>query len=239
MTVEKNTTLKDRIYGQILAKILAGELPPGSELDERSLTVELEVSRTPFREAIGSLAKDGLVEIAPYRGFSVRNFSLKEVVDLYALRRTLEAFAIRLATENISNAHIARFEEILGAAVSALRQRDMAAYGHWDGQFHGLIAELSDNAALIDALARISLQIQLCRVIANQSDDFVERAARERDEILDALRRRDADRAAALMDTHIADVQATVVDSLRKRRDGANDVIAEGARVNRVPRHRK
>lgn len=216
----KHLTLKDRIYEELLARITSGQLAPGTPIDERALITDLSVSRTPFREAIGSLAKDGLVEIAPYRGFTVKSFSIKEVDDLYHLRRTLETFAIRLAIENISNSHIAELERILNSAVAALASHDLQAYGEWDKEFHGLIAELSGNAALVDTLARLSLQIQMCRVIANQSSDFAERAARERDDILAALRARDADRAAELMDAHIADVQSTVIAELSK---AAND----------------
>jgi len=223
----KHLTLKDRLYQELLARITSGQLPPGSPIDEKTLITDLSVSRTPFREAIGSLAKDGLVEIAPYRGFTVRRFSIKEVDDLYRLRRTLESFAVRLAVENISNAHISELEHILNGAVTALEANDLHAYAERDGEFHGLIAELSGNAALIDTLARLGLQIQMCRVIANQSRGFAKRAAQERDEILAALRARDADRAAALMDAHIADVQATVIAELGK---AANDVDARASR---------
>jgi DNA-binding GntR family transcriptional regulator len=223
MPVKSQLTLKDQIYDELLARIISGQLPPGSALDERTLIADLSVSRTPFRAAVGSLAKDGLVEIAPYRGFTVRRFSMKEVDDLYQLRRTLESFAIRTAVEHISNAHIAELERILNAAVAALATDDLDGYGRWDREFHGLIAELSGNGALIDMLARLSLQIQMCRVIANRSHDFAERAASERDEILAALRARDADRAARLMDAHIADVQATVIAELSR---AANDALA-------------
>jgi len=211
MNAPRHLTLRERIYEEIVRLIVSGELPSGGSIDEKSLTEKLQVSRTPFREAIGTLAKEGLIEIRPYRGFFVRSFSRKEIQDLYELRKTLECFAVELAVPQMSDRDIAQFERILDEAVAALRRRDMATYGVRDKEFHETIAERSGNAALIETLARLALQIQLCRTIANENSDLAERAARERDEILAAFKARDIPRAAALMRIHISDVQEAVL----------------------------
>jgi DNA-binding GntR family transcriptional regulator len=211
MNAPRHLTLRERIYEEIVRLIVSGELPSGGSIDEKSLTERLQVSRTPFREAIGTLAKEGLIEIRPYRGFFVRSFSRKEIEDLYELRKTLECFAVELAVPRMSDRDIAQFERILDEAVAALRRRDMATYGVRDKEFHETIAERSGNAALIETLARLALQIQLCRTIANENRDLAERAAQERDEILAAFKARDIPRAAALMRLHISDVQEAVL----------------------------
>ncbi|RXT54847.1 GntR family transcriptional regulator [Bosea sp. Tri-44] len=211
MNAPRHLTLRERIYEEIVRLIVSGDLPSGVSIDEKSLTEKLQVSRTPFREAIGTLAKEGLIEIRPYRGFFVRSFSRKEIEDLYELRKTLECFAVELAVPRMSDRDIAQFERILDEAVAALRRRDMATYGARDKEFHETIAEHSDNAALIETLARLALQIQLCRTIANENSDLAERAAQERDEILAAFKARDIPRAAALMRLHISDVQEAVL----------------------------
>lgn len=211
MNAPRHLTLRERIYEEIVRLIVSGELPSGVSIDEKFLTEKLQVSRTPFREAIGTLAKEGLIEIRPYRGFFVRSFSRKEIEDLYELRKTLECFAVELAVPRMSDRDIALFERILDEAVAALRRRDMATYGARDKEFHETIAERSGNAALIETLARLALQIQLCRTIANENRDFAERAAQERDEILAAFKARDIARAAALMRIHISDVQEAVL----------------------------
>lgn len=212
MNVSRHVTLRERIYGDIVRMIVSGELPSGSPLDEKALTEKLQVSRTPFREAIGTLAKEGLIEIRPYRGFYVRSFSRKETEDLYELRKTLECFAVQLAVPQMSNVHIEKFERLLDEAVAALHRGDMVTYGLRDCEFHETIAELSGNAALIETLSRLALQIQVGRTIANESKDFAERAATERDDILAAFRERNIARAMELMHTHISDVQRAVLD---------------------------
>ncbi len=78
-------TLRERIYEEVVRLIVSGELPSGEWLDEKQVIDRLRASRTPFREAIGTLAMGGLVEIKPYRGFYVRRFSRNETADLYEL----------------------------------------------------------------------------------------------------------------------------------------------------------
>jgi DNA-binding GntR family transcriptional regulator len=216
MNAPRHLTLRERIYEEIVRLIVAGDLPSGAPIDEKELTEKLQVSRTPFREAIGTLAKEGLIEIKPYRGFFVRSFTRKEIDDLYELRKTLECFAVELAVPRMSDRDIAGLEKVLDGAVEALRNRDMATYGIRDREFHETIAERSENAALIETLSRLALQIQICRTIANESQEFAERAAQERDDILKALRARDAAAASALMRAHISDVQSAVLARLPK-----------------------
>ena len=82
----RKRTLRERIYEEVVHLILSSELPSGGWVDEKQVTHKLRVSRTPFREAIEILAKGGLVEIKPYRGFYVRSFPHTETADLYELR---------------------------------------------------------------------------------------------------------------------------------------------------------
>jgi DNA-binding GntR family transcriptional regulator len=212
MNAIRHVTLRERIYEEIVRMIISGELPSGTPLDEKALTEKLQVSRTPFREALGTLAKEGLIEIKPYRGFFVRSFSRKETEDLYELRKTLECMAVELAVPHMSDVHIAQFERLLDDAVAALKRGDMVTYGQRDRAFHETIAELSGNAALIETLSRLALQVQIGRSIANQSREFARRAATERDEILAAFRKRDIKKASALMRAHITDVQTAVLE---------------------------
>lgn len=227
----KTTTLRNRTYETLLGLIISGELPPGSSIDERALTERLGVSRTPLREAIAVLAREGLVDIRPYRGFSVHLPTRKEIDDLYQLRRVLESFGVRLAVENISNADIARLEKTLDAAVAALEANDLDAYGMHDAEFHGSLAELSRNEPLIDTLERLAQRIQMGRTAANRNAHFAHDAAAERDAILAALRARDGDRAAQLMDAHIAHVQRAVREEMTLGAD--NDRSDTGGKVTK------
>jgi len=152
-----------------------------------------------------------LVEIKPYRGFYVRSFSRNETADLYELYKRLECFAVELAVPQMSDRDIRRFENILGEAVVALQRGDMKTYATSDREFYENVAEQSGNSALIEALARFALQIQLCGAITNVSPEFAERAAHGCDDIIQAFKARDIPRAAFLVRAHIAHTQEAVL----------------------------
>ncbi len=207
----RKKTLRERIYEEVLRLIVSGELPSGGWVDEKRVIERLRVSRTPFREAIGTLAKGGLVEIKPYRGFYVRSFSRSETADLYELYKRLECFAVELAVPQMSDADIKRLETILAEAVAALQRGDLTAYATRDREFNETVAEQSGNSALIETLARFALQIQLCGGITNVSREFAERAAHGYDDIIQAFKARDAPRAVFLMRTHISQIQEVIL----------------------------
>ena len=198
----RKTTLRERIYEEVVRLILSGELP-GGWVDEKQVIERLRVSRTPFREAIGILAKGGLVEIKPYHGFYVRSFSRSETADLYELYKRLECFAVELAVPQMSDRDIRRFENILIEAVAALQRGDVKTYAIRDREFHEGIAEQSGNSALIEALRQFGLQIQLCGTISNVNGEFAERTAHGYDDIIQAFKARDLPRAAFLVRAHI------------------------------------
>jgi DNA-binding GntR family transcriptional regulator len=128
-------TLRERIYEEVVRLIVSGELPSGGWLDEKQVIDRLRVSRTPFREAIGTLAMGGLVEIKPYRGFYVRSFSRDETADLYELYKRLECFAVELAVPRMSDRDIRWLENTLVEAVTALQGADIKTYAVAIGSF--------------------------------------------------------------------------------------------------------
>ena len=204
-------TLRERIYEEVVRLIVSGELPSGGWLDEKRVIDRLGVSRTPFREAIGTLARGGLVDIKPYRGFYVRSFSRNETADLYELYKRLECFAVELAVPQMSDRDIRRLESTLLEAVVALQRGDMKTYAMRDREFYEAIAEQSGNSALIEALARFALQIQLCGTITNVSPEFAERTAHGCDDIIQAFKTRDTPRAASLVRAHISYAQEAIL----------------------------
>src|SRR6202165_6316303 len=109
-TLEKlpRRTLRERIYEEVVRLIFAGELPSGGWVDEKRVIDRLRASRTPFREAIGTLAKGGLVEIKPYRGYYGRSFSRDETTDLYELYKRLQCFAVDVAVPQMSGGDLRR-----------------------------------------------------------------------------------------------------------------------------------
>lgn len=207
MRSAKHQTLNWHVYNDIVRLISLGHYPPGTRLDEQQIAEELGVSRTPLREAISKLVKDGLVDHQPYKGNYVRRFTAKEVFDLYEVRKGLESMAVRLAIPRLTNESITEMRTILREIRTALEASDLEAYGFADKRFHDVIAQLSGNKTLINMLVHLSGQVQLIRTMANQDPGVVEITAMERPGIVDAMVDGDIAKATFLMEEHIELVQ--------------------------------
>jgi DNA-binding GntR family transcriptional regulator len=206
--------LNRRIYYKVRELIESGAIAPGSQLDERTLAESLAVSRTPLREAIATLVEEGLVERRPYRGNFVRVFTIKQINDLFEVRKALEGLASRLAVPKLSDAHLKELYLILDESQVALERGDLAAYSVADQRFHRMMAQITENETLIESLGRLGRQIQMIRVSANRDPHNVERTAQERTRILNALESRNAELTAQLMEEHIEGVRRSVVSQI-------------------------
>jgi DNA-binding GntR family transcriptional regulator len=165
------------------------------------------VSRTPFREAIGILAKGGWSRSSLIAASMCAAFSRNETADLYEVYKRLECFAVELVVPQMSDLEIRRFENILIEAVVALQRADANTFAMRDREFYENVAEQSVNSALMEVLARFALQIQLCGTITSVSREFAERAAHGCDDIIQAFKARDTSRAAFLVCSQIRYVQ--------------------------------
>jgi GntR family transcriptional regulator of vanillate catabolism len=195
--------------------ILQGVLASGERLTEAGLAERLGSSRTPIRQALPSLAKEGLLVATGKRGFAVRSFSAQECLDAIRLRAALEGLAARsLAERGCDAATLQRFEDILleGDAIFAKRSlsdSDEAAYGAMNARFHALLIEGAGNELLAELVARCHVvpfvspsTIAFDRNDLQSAFDLLSYAHRQHHAIVDAIRRRDGSRAEFLLREH-------------------------------------
>lgn len=213
-------TLNERAYLALRDLLLSPDgLELGARLDERELAEAMGISRTPLREAIGKLAKEGLIENCPYQGNFVRTFTAKQANDLYEIRGALESLATKRAVERLSEQDLERLCSILDDAYDAVHSDDMLAFGEADRRLHKAIADLADNEMLSAMLDGLDGQIRLVRRVANRDPDVVARTTAEREQIVAALSARDASKAAQMMEQHIDGVRRAVIAQF----EGAED----------------
>lgn len=208
-------TVNQRVYERLRDYILIGGIALGERLDERALAVRMNVSRTPIRDAIGKLVKEGLVEHRAYQGNFVRTFTVDEVNGLYELRAELEAMSARLAAGRRTDAEVRQLKELVKSAAAARKAADMSAYAAADDEFHHLVARMARNTALVAALGQLDQQIQLARSVANRDPDTVDRTMPERRRIAAAIAAGDAAVAADEMREHVEGVRRSVLRALQ------------------------
>ena len=198
------SNLRAQIKDVILQRIVAGEYPPGARLVETRIAQELGVSQAPVREALRDLEQLGCIVHEPFRGCSVRAFSVEELLEAFPVRAALEALAAQLAAEHISEPELLRLAELLGTMRTAARRGDAHAQSQANASFHALIVRASRNATLerqwtlLEPFSRTYISVSKSQV------DLLALSERHVP-ILQALRARDGEAAAQAMHRHLMD----------------------------------
>lgn len=211
--VSRNGPLFDQVYNILWERIIAGEITHGTRLSDLDWSKKLNVSRTPVREAMRKLQQDGILIQLDRGGCEIRRMSASDLRSLYRCRAVLESLAVREAVENFSDIQIGQLAEVIEQTQTALDQQEFERAFKLNTRFHNLILEMSNNAYLEHLLkdlrrmilfARSSLMIAAHRSeISNSYAEHLHRVQTDHREILEAMMARDADKAAARMQTHL------------------------------------
>ena len=194
-------TTADAAYQALRQGILRGDLAAGERLRSDALAGELKVSRTPVREALRKLEAEGLVERSG-SGLIVREFSEKDLTELFYVREALEGMAARLAAENATPSEIGEIRELLDD-MEAVRQRgDVVALRPLTGEFHQLICRAAHNDRLLQSLKSLLEHVRQMQTSTLYVEGRPAEALKEHRELLRAIEVHDADRAEKLARTH-------------------------------------
>ena len=194
--------LRETVYAELRADVISCRLAPGTEIREAELAARFDMSKSPVRDALMRLEREGLVITLPRQGYRVAPVSLIDVLDMFHLRAALERACMERIVLHASDAQL--------AALDAFRHFDASA---WDGgfvafnrAFHRRIAELGGNARmrdhLIDLIDQMERAVQVSIASINKGDPQV--LVNEHAEIIDALQARALKRAQRLAEQHIS-----------------------------------
>jgi DNA-binding GntR family transcriptional regulator len=196
------SSLRERIKDVMLQRIVAGVYQPGSRLVETRIAHELGVSQASVREALRDLEHIGCVIYEPYRGCSVRSFSIDELLEAFPVRAALEALAARLAAEHMTAAELRELRRLYDAMMVAARSKDAHEQSQADAAFHGAIARGARNATLERQWSFLEPYSRTFVTVSRPGTDLVA-VSEQHLPVLEALEARDPDRAAAAMTEHI------------------------------------
>lgn len=194
---------RSHLYAEILGRIISGEYPPGSRLVEEELAATHDVSRTPIREVLFALERDGLVRRVKNQGAKVVAFTADDVEEIYEIRKALERLAVRRAVPNLKLNDLLEFEKELEKLNSHKGPEWNDRQAAVDLRLHRLIVRYSGNRRLIAYLENISLLIHSLRLVGYREDRHARRAGEEHLGIVRALKARDARLAEELLASHI------------------------------------
>lgn len=197
------TSLSQQAYDSIKQKIITLALPPGAVIDEATLQKELDLGRTPIREALQRLAQEKLVVIVPRRGMFVSEIGIKDLQQLFEVRLTLECLAARYAAQRGTAHHWQKMAAALAGLPPEGEPADNQILITIDEACHCIMYDAAGNEFLANTLKTMySLSLRLWYYMLPQIGDM-RRAILEHQNILYALQDGDADEAARLIEKHI------------------------------------
>ncbi|MDR7486871.1 MAG: GntR family transcriptional regulator [Armatimonadota bacterium] len=207
-------SLSDRVYEVLKRHLAERRLAPGSKLSVPRLARQLDVSRTPVKEALERLVRDGLVTTLPKRGAFVAILRTQDVDEIYQMREMLEGLAARLAAPAVDEPLVHRLRDLLEVHRAAVERDDLDAHVSADVEFHRAIRQRAGNRRLIHALDILQDQIRIVFKTSAAIPGRMRKAVEEHRAILAALERRDPDAAEAAARTHIRRIREAVLAHL-------------------------
>jgi len=199
------STFADRAYAALKDTIVSlnvYEQPGEVRLDERQLASDLGISRTPVREAMAQLEREGFVRAVPRRGIYVVRKSRTEVIEMITAWAALESMAARLITTNATGDEIAALRTMFATFENGEARAHLAEYSEVNIEFHQTIIRMSKNGVLIDLAENLFTHMRMIRRKTIGEQDRVDRSIRDHINIIEALEARDTERAEDLVRNH-------------------------------------
>jgi DNA-binding GntR family transcriptional regulator len=195
--------LKEHAYAEIRRRILEGEILPSSPLSEHQLATTLHLSRTPVREAIKRLEREGLVRSIPNRGTFIAELSAQDIREIYQVRERLEGLATRIAAEQMSAEAMQTLEHEVALTAAFAAEGRIGEIFQSDIRFHKLIIATTHNWRLSTILGTLDDQMYRVRAIFPRSADWLEATLRDHTAIVEGIKARDGKRAEQAMEQHL------------------------------------
>ena len=203
--LEDTSTFADRAYAALKNVILSLDIyeKPGEvRLDERQLASDLGISRTPVREAMAQLEREGFVRSVPRRGIYVVRKTRAEVIELITAWAALESMAARLITQKATDQEVAELRKMFTKFENGELHARLDEYSEVNIEFHQTIIRMSRNRVLIDLAENLFTHMRMIRRKTIGEEDRADRSIRDHMNIIHALEARDTERAEDLVRNH-------------------------------------
>lgn len=211
----ENKSLREHVVDILHEAIVNGDLKPGQTLIEGELAAQLGVSRAPLREAINILSTEGLVEIVPYHGTTVKKRAAKDIEELYSIRNLMEGFAIqRVIASKETPELVINLRGICKDMLEAAEVGDLRQFNKIDLQFHDALVASSKNDLLIMLWNTVSLHIHQVMSLRNHGKNRLHEIAGNHKIIVDCIEREDIKETLRLIEQHIGNPGDQITERL-------------------------
>lgn len=214
--LQNHRPLREIVYEELKREILVGEIAPGTRMMEIELADEMGVSRTPVREAIRKLEKEGLVTIEPRKGAYASDVSIKDMVDVLEVREDLEAMVAAMAAQKVNKDEKQALIEATMEYKEAVESERTEDIIRCDEKFHQLIVNCSGNKTLVQLFSQVQELALRFRYLYYDDFSRYERMPMEHREIEEAILSGDYEKARVAAGEHVKKLKQFVIDEGEK-----------------------
>lgn len=209
--------LNEQVAERLRTMIVNGEMEVGKKIPFTEIAEKLGVSLTPLREAIKVLAEEQLVELTPNRGARVLPVSVEETVALFEVIAELESLGAKLAAERMTEEERADLEEMHAEMREYYETDNLDAYFEMNSQIHAAIVANSHNPVLLHTHQKMNVRVARVRFIAVHENQRWAQAMQEHEDVMQAFRDKDADRAARIWRHHLLESGRVTIKLLQAK----------------------
>jgi DNA-binding GntR family transcriptional regulator len=203
--------LHEQVAYRLRTMLVEGRIVPGAKLNERELSEQLRVSRTPLREAIKLLAGEGLVDLLPNRGAAAVTLTEADVLHTFEVLASLEGLSGELAAQRVTAEELAEVKALHYQMLACFARRDLSGYYRHNANIHAAINDGANNPVLTGTYRSINARVQFLRFRTNQDEVKWKQAVKEHDAMLAALEARDGPALRSILMSHVLHKRDTVL----------------------------
>ena len=224
LKIEGYELLNQKVYRVLKEAIIKGFLEPGTKLLENKIAEEMQVSRTPVREAMQKLVAEGFVKTTPNQTMVVTEVSPEDVKEVLQIRGVLEGLAARITAKKINRQEIGELENVVAQMSLHVSKENLSSYCKADDEFHDLILNICGNKWIIQIRDNLSSFIYRFRIKSLSVPGRLKHSLEEHQAIMESLQKRNSAEADRLSQIHM---ENTVINI-------SENVVVKGENENKI-----
>lgn len=219
LKIEGYELLNQKVYRVLKESIIKGFLEPGTKLLENKIAEEMQVSRTPVREAMQKLVAEGFVKTTPNQTMVVTEVSPEDVKEVLQIRGVLEGLAASIAAKKINRQEIVELENIISQMSLHVTKKNLSSYCQVDDEFHNLILNICGNKWIIQIRDNLGSFIYRFRIKSLSVSGRLKHSLEEHQAIMESLKKHNSEEADRLSQIHMENTVINILENVVKEKD--------------------
>lgn len=203
MIIEKNKSIREKVYDTLKQMIIDGVIKPGERIIETEYSNKFQISRTPIREAIRMLELEGLVESQTTGGVIVKTLTREEISEIYKIRIALESLIIEEIIKKINNQDIKKLEKVLKNTKKAFEVKDIEKVFSLFTEFNQILYDIASLPKVTGMINNINLYLKRFRKLSIDNPSRKEEAFEDHVQILEAIKNKELSTAISINRMHL------------------------------------